>query len=129
LLHNLCHNAKKAGADHIMIIAHQVGSGIIIDFADNGPGISEDIQSKLFTAFTTSTSGSTGLGLCIARDAARVHGGDLQLLKSDSKGTTFRLHLPPMSANLDDYDRYQIQVFSNENVVDANCFIPIKIKS
>jgi len=37
--------------------------------------------------------------------------------------------LPPMSANLDDYDRYQIQVFSNENVVDANCFIPIKIKS
>jgi len=79
LLHNLCHNAKKAGADQIRITVQQAEDGVNIDCADNGPGIPDHIQTRLFTPFTTSSAGSTGLGLCIARDAALIHGGDLQL--------------------------------------------------
>ena len=40
------------------------------------------------------TSGNTGLGLAIARELARNHGGDLSLVGSDENGTEFRLTLP-----------------------------------
>ena len=128
LLHNLGHNAKKAGADQFTITVHQAEESIIIDCADNGPGMPQSVQARLFTPFTTSSVGSIGLGLCIAREAALIHGGDLQLLKSDSSGTTFRLHLPPISVKGIDDDRYQIKVFSNDNIENPNCCVPVKIE-
>jgi len=88
----------------------------------------QSVQARLFTPFTTSSVGSIGLGLCIAREAALIHGGDLQLLKSDSSGTTFRLHLPPISVKGIDDDRYQIKVFSNDNIENPNCCVPVKIE-
>ena len=129
LLHNLIHNAKKAGADQFKITARLTEEGSVFDCADNGPGMPENVQARLFTPFTTSSVGSPRLGLCIARDAARVHGGDLQLLKSDSKGTTFRLHLPPESVKADDGAFTKITVYSNDNRDDSNCCLPINSNS
>ena len=49
----------------------------MIDVADTGPGISEEIKDRLFAPFATLRPGGTGLGLSIARRIAEQHGGSL----------------------------------------------------
>lgn len=62
---------------------------------DNGPGIPERMRERLFRPFSGSASpGGAGLGLAIARDLMRAHGGDLILAETSPRGTTFELTLP-----------------------------------
>jgi signal transduction histidine kinase len=68
---------------------------------DTGSGISPEHLPRLFDRFyraeasrTRGTSGSTGLGLAIARDLARAQGGDLVAENAKDGGATFRLRLP-----------------------------------
>ena len=56
---------------------------------DDGPGVPEQLQPRLFTPFS-SGDGGTGLGLAIARALARAGGGDLIFAGSASGRTTFR---------------------------------------
>lgn len=66
-----------------------------IDISDNGPGLPDAVREKLFEPFSKQGRvGGTGLGLAIARELMRGHGGNVSLLKSDAKGTTFRISLP-----------------------------------
>jgi len=53
------------------------------------------VRANLFQPFTGSTRvGGSGLGLSIARDLLRGHGGDISLVKTNPDGTVFRLVLP-----------------------------------
>ena len=45
-------------------------------------------------ASTTRRFGGTGLGLAIARDLVRAHGGDIALMETSDRGSTFRFTLP-----------------------------------
>jgi signal transduction histidine kinase len=66
-----------------------------ITLTDNGPGVPERVQARLFQPFSASqTPEGSGLGLAIARELARAHGGDLELADSGPKGATFALTLP-----------------------------------
>lgn len=66
----------------------------ILRVSDDGPGIPERVQKRLFEAFTGSgRNGGTGLGLAIARELTRAMGGELLLDKSDNAGTVFRIRL------------------------------------
>lgn len=66
---------------------------------DNGPGLPKKAQANLFKAFTASArKGGTGLGLTIARELARGHGGDLVLVKTGEEGTVFGVILPVEAA-------------------------------
>ena len=86
-------NGRDRGA--ITVTADRRGGGAVIEVADDGPGLPEAARAHLYQAFTGSTrSGGAGLGLSIARDLMRAHGGDIALVKSDAEGTTFRLDLP-----------------------------------
>ncbi|MBM3483255.1 MAG: HAMP domain-containing histidine kinase [Alphaproteobacteria bacterium] len=68
---------------------------VTIDVIDNGPGLSEKARAHLFEAFTgAGRSGGTGLGLIIARDLVRNHGGQLSLARTGAEGTIFRIVLP-----------------------------------
>lgn len=64
---------------------------------DNGRGIPNDIQGKLFEPFYTTRSdeGGTGLGLAIVQDIVDRHGGRIEVGSQPGKGTTFRVLLPP----------------------------------
>ena len=63
--------------------------------ADDGPGIAVRARDDLFQPFAGSArDGGTGLGLVIARDVMRAHGGEITLVQSGNEGTTFRLELP-----------------------------------
>ena len=90
---NLTHNALQAGATSVRI-APVGDSAEVIDVIDDGPGIPEDLRAELFKAFKkTSNNGGTGLGLAIAREIVDAHGGDIQLMASET-GAHFRITLP-----------------------------------
>lgn len=68
---------------------------IVIDMADSGPGIPTAAREKLFEPFQGSLKpGGTGLGVAIAYEIIKAHGGMLTLSKSDATGATFTLELP-----------------------------------
>jgi len=92
---NICRNACEAGADHTRVVAKTDGGITIIDITDNGPGMSSQATQRLFQPFAGSArKGGTGLGLVIARDVMRAHGGAIELLSTGAQGTVFRLRLP-----------------------------------
>ena len=95
VLVNLGRNAFDAGATAVTISARPRGGYLLIDIADNGCGVPPDVAAQLFRPFTTGgRAGGAGLGLAIARDLVRVHGGEIVLAESGSDGTTFEFSLP-----------------------------------
>jgi signal transduction histidine kinase len=73
---------------------------LLIDIRDHGPGIPMEMLEKVFNPFTrleisrAKHTGGTGLGLGIARNIARAHGGDLMLSNRPEGGLCARLTLP-----------------------------------
>ena len=95
VLVNLGRNAFDAGATEVSVRARARGDLMSIDVADNGPGVPPAVASQLFRPFTTGGRASgTGLGLAIARDLVRAHGGDIALMETSDRGSTFRFTLP-----------------------------------
>jgi len=94
---NLFSNAAEAMADHgglVAVRAWREAGRVVVEVADTGPGLPAAVREHLFEAFVgTGRPGGTGLGLHIARDVARRHGGDLVLERTGADGTAFRLFL------------------------------------
>jgi two-component system sensor kinase FixL len=67
---------------------------VVVEVADTGPGISEEVASRLFQPFVTTKSGGMGVGLSISRRIIRSHGGDLTVRRNESGGATFSFTLP-----------------------------------
>ncbi|HBK92080.1 MAG TPA: histidine kinase, partial [Parvularcula sp.] len=79
----------------VAIHAAQTTDRVSIDVIDNGPGLPQAAIDSLFEPFKGSLKpGGSGLGVAIALEIARAHGGGLALVKSDGDGATFRLTLP-----------------------------------
>ena len=101
---NLGENAFQSGGRNVRVGARANDERMVIDVADDGPGIPVKARHDLFQPFAGSArAGGTGLGLVIARDVMRAHGGEITLVHSRDEGTTFRLELPgqrrgPMAA-------------------------------
>ena len=92
---NLTRNAFQAGARETTISASLEGDTLAITVADDGPGLTRVAVEHLFKPFAGSArAGGTGLGLVIARDVMRAHGGDIELATSGDTGTAFHLSLP-----------------------------------
>lgn len=67
---------------------------VIIEFRDDGPGISPEDLGRLATPFFTTKSDGTGLGLAVARHWISQHGGTLDVKSTLGHGTTVRVALP-----------------------------------
>jgi len=76
-------------AGKLVVRARQAGGTVEILVEDNGPGIPDEVRTRLFTPFASGRE-STGLGLAIARALARASGGDLVCLDSRPGHTSFR---------------------------------------
>ena len=98
VLLNLARNAYEAMGEQggeLRLAARAGAGGLGVTIADTGPGIPERLRPHLFEPFAGSTKpGGSGLGLAICRELMRAQGGDIELLETSPKGTTFRLHLP-----------------------------------
>jgi len=96
---NLISNARRYGS-HVWLSGVAVADGIDILVDDDGPGIPEADRDRVFRAFVrldasrNPSTGGVGLGLTIARDVARGHGGDVRLETSPQGGLRARVHLP-----------------------------------
>lgn len=95
ILLNLLRNALAAGATYVQVTTAREAGSLLIDLADDGPGIPAEVRSRLFAENPGSRiPGGSGLGLAIAWELARNHQGELQLLHTGPEGTVFRLVLP-----------------------------------
>lgn len=94
---NLLQNARDALAEAELPVEGQVflrvGPGARLEVADTGPGIAEEVASRLFEPFVTSKTKGTGLGLAISRKMVRAMGGDLVLLDGGDGGARFQVTL------------------------------------
>ncbi|MGB9592180.1 MAG: sensor histidine kinase, partial [Candidatus Kryptoniota bacterium] len=94
---NVLSNALEAVRDNegkISITAKRVNDKSLIEFADNGRGISNEIMSKIFVPFFTTKQGGTGLGLPIVKRLVNAHGGEISVHSIEGKGTTVAITLP-----------------------------------
>ena len=92
---NLGRNAFEAGATTVAVRCRTNGGYLLIDVADNGPGIPGAFVDQLFRPFATGgRAGGAGLGLASSRDLVRAHGGDITLAETGASGTVFRFTLP-----------------------------------
>lgn len=99
-LANLAGNAASHG-EHVRLSARPLPSGgLEIAIEDDGPGIPEDMHEEAFRPFSRLDASrnqnrkGVGLGMAIARDVARGHGGDITLARSDMGGLKALIRLP-----------------------------------
>ncbi len=90
---NLVDNARRH-ASRIALSLTPAGRSVQVTVDDDGPGIPLDRRESVFRPFESDTAGGTGLGLTIARDIVRAHGGDILLEDSPLGGLRARIKLP-----------------------------------
>ena len=103
VLTNLIVNAYEAldGHGHVTVTASETrlqdGAGgrdaILVEVADDGPGIPADVREKVFEVFFTTKAKGSGLGLAIVKRIVDAHDGRLDL-QTSSEGTRVRVTLP-----------------------------------
>jgi signal transduction histidine kinase len=96
LLHALYENAIGATdpkRPKIVTRASRTGNRVVIEVADDGPGVPPAIAEALFEPLVTARTGGTGLGLALARRIAAAHDGSIVLVPT-ATGATFRIELP-----------------------------------
>jgi len=101
-LHNLLGNALKYTSEggKVTISADCRDGKITFDVADSGIGIAPDELDSIFDKFTRSKDPrvtrivGTGLGLTLAREVMRLHGGDITVQSELNRGSTFTASLP-----------------------------------
>ncbi|SFD76727.1 Signal transduction histidine kinase [Pseudomonas citronellolis] len=98
-LSNLLDNALRY-AGEVQLILRDSGQQVEILVRDHGPGIPAQMREQVFEPYfrlegsRNRNSGGVGLGLAIAREAARRHGGDLHFEETPGGGATAVLRLP-----------------------------------
>jgi two-component system, OmpR family, sensor histidine kinase MtrB len=106
ILANLIGNALKHGGSPVRISVretrgddHGASDDVLIEVADNGPGIPEEVLPHVFDRFYKASaarprSEGSGLGLSIARENAHLHGGEISARNAPEGGAVFTLRLP-----------------------------------
>jgi signal transduction histidine kinase len=92
--------ARDPARDQIRITGRREGSVVVIEVSDTGPGVSEKARAHMFQAFQGSTrAGGAGLGLAIAAELMRAHGGEIRLVPG-TIGATFSITIPDRAVDL-----------------------------
>jgi two-component system, NtrC family, sensor kinase len=104
---NLVRNAKEAMATTGGQLTLRTRSGLAdaggesevrLEVEDEGPGISEEVEARLFDPFYSTKSGGTGLGLPLSQRIAQDHGGNLRCERRGERGANFILTLKAAAA-------------------------------
>ena len=91
-------NAAQAADEkvRISIVTGRVNGKAVVEIADDGPGMSEEVRKRIFEPFfTTKPVGKgTGLGLSIAYNIVMEHGGTIDAESRSGEGARIRIKLP-----------------------------------
>jgi PAS domain S-box-containing protein len=101
-LHNLLGNAIKYTPEQGSVsVTVEIGEGlVVVEISDTGIGISPEDQDQIFSRFyraqaqRVSEVAGSGLGLALAREVVRMHGGDITVESELDKGSKFTMTLP-----------------------------------
>jgi two-component system, OmpR family, osmolarity sensor histidine kinase EnvZ len=93
-LTNLVDNARRHAKHVVLAAAPMGGRSVLVTVDDDGPGIPRERRESVFRPFESDSAGGTGLGLTIARDIVRAHGGEIVLEDSPLGGLRARIRLP-----------------------------------
>jgi len=101
-LRNLIDNAVAYSPEHtrVVVSARAAGDAVEISVSDQGIGIPESAQRRIFERFfrvdaaRSRATGGTGLGLAIVKHVAVAHGGEVTVWSKEGSGSTFTLRLP-----------------------------------
>ena len=97
LLQNACEASGPEGT--VTVYLEETAREILIEIADDGPGMSLDfIRDNLFAPFRSTKRDGFGVGVYQCREFAREQGGDLDVVSSPGSGTVMRLRLPRATA-------------------------------
>lgn len=95
---NLLENAKQAIPEQtegrIAVVVTTDSTHVTVAISDNGPGIPEEIVSKLFQPYFTTKSSGTGLGLAMTKKIIEFWKGAIWFETKEGEGTTFYIKLP-----------------------------------
>jgi two-component system sensor kinase FixL len=102
VLLNLLRNAAEAVADQerrdIVLLTDACDDDVQISVIDNGPGLPEEVQAKLFQPFVSTKTTGMGIGLSICHTIITAHNGRLWAEPNPEGGTIFRISLPTAAA-------------------------------
>ncbi|MDI2033263.1 sensor histidine kinase [Paenarthrobacter nitroguajacolicus] len=106
VLANLLSNARKhtdAGTKVVTGVMLSADGSAIVTVTDNGPGIPEDFQGRIFSRFAradaarSGSEGTSGLGLSIVESIVEAHGGSVEVTSRPGR-TEFAVHLPTVKS-------------------------------
>jgi signal transduction histidine kinase len=80
----------------VTIGTKKVENEVIVSVKDNGSGILQKVLDKIFQPFFTTkpTGQGTGLGVSLAYDIVKAHGGEIKVITKENEGTAFIIQLP-----------------------------------
>jgi signal transduction histidine kinase len=84
--------------DPAFVGVHPPTPTVVVDVADDGPGLKADVTEKIFDPFFTTKVTGTGLGLAIVRKIVDAHDGRIDVSSEEGLGTRFRVTLPITSS-------------------------------
>jgi signal transduction histidine kinase len=95
-LTNLVTNAEQAmpGGGHITLGARRGEGGVELSVTDEGVGIPEHLQARVFDLHFTTKDDGSGIGLAVVQQIVRLHGGRIRLRSTPGEGTQVTLQLP-----------------------------------
>jgi signal transduction histidine kinase len=95
-LSNLISNAEQAmpGGGRLTLLARRAADGVELSVADEGVGIPEDIQQRIFDLYFTTKEDGSGIGLAVVQQVVLLHAGQIRLRSAPGEGTEITLCLP-----------------------------------
>jgi PAS domain S-box-containing protein len=86
---------REQGGGKVVVRTREEGDALVLEVADNGGGMAQEVRARVFTTFFTTKGGKgTGLGLLTTRKIIQEHGGRMEIDSGADRGSVFRIRLP-----------------------------------
>jgi nitrogen fixation/metabolism regulation signal transduction histidine kinase len=106
ILINLLTNSQQAlqrvELPQIRLSGKEAGGNILLEVADNGPGIPEDKLDKIFVPFFSTKEKGSGIGLSLSRNIMNLHGGSIKVSAPAGGPTVFSLYFPKSAVTVNE---------------------------
>jgi signal transduction histidine kinase len=99
VIQNLVRNGLEAAprGGHVSLALHNGENSVHVRVRDDGPGIPDDVRSRIYEPFFSTKESGTGMGMAIVHSLVTLHGGTIDLT-TDKSGTVFEITVPQRRA-------------------------------